>query len=79
MTDEREGAVPRSEPTEPPEPERYYAELVSLPEGGDFSVAALQEAMNEGARKSRRLISVMKEPAGRGVILVWDQEGFISG
>ncbi len=79
MTDERDTTASQSEPTEPPEPERYYAELVSPPEGGDLSVAVLQEAMNEGARKSQRLVGVMNEPAGRGVVLVWDQEGFISG
>jgi hypothetical protein len=79
MTEERDTTASRSEPTEPPEPERYYAELVSSSEGGDLSVVELQEAMNEGARKSQRLVGVMNEPAGRGVILVWDQEGFISG
>ena len=79
MTNERDAAVSRSEP-EPPAPERYYAELVS-PESGTegLSVATLQEAMNEGARKSWRLVGVLNEPMGRGVILVWDQQGFISG
>jgi hypothetical protein len=79
MTDERDAAVSRSEP-EPPEPERYYAEHVSPGPGMEsLSLAALQEAMNAGARKSWRLVGVMNEPADRGVILVWDQEGFISG
>ncbi len=77
MTDERDAAVSRSEP-EPPEPERYYAERIS-PTAEGLSLAALQEAMNEGARKSWRLVGVMNEPADRGVILVWDQQGFISG
>ena len=79
MTDERDAAVSRSEP-EPPAPERYYAELVS-PESGTegLSVATLQGAMNEGARQSWRLVGVVDDPTGRGVILVWDQQGFISG
>ncbi len=77
MTDEREAAVSRSEP-EPPEPERYYAERIS-PTAEGLSLAALQEATNEGARKSWRLVGVMNEPTGQGVILVWDQQGFISG
>ena len=77
MTDEREAAVSRSEP-EPPEPERYYAERIS-PTAEGLSLAELQEAMNEGARKSWRLVGVMNEATGQGVILVWDQQGFISG
>ena len=77
MTDE--AAVSRSEP-EPPAPERYYAERVSPASGAEsLSLAELQEAMNEGSRQSWRLVSVLNEPAGRGVILVWDQQGFISG
>jgi hypothetical protein len=80
MTDERDTAVSRSEP-EPPAPERYYAERVSPnpPETEGLSMAALQEAINEGARKSWRLTGVVNEPMGRGVILVWDLEGFFSG
>lgn len=80
MTDERDTAVSRSEP-EPPAPERYYAERISPapPETEGLSMAALQEAINEGARKSWRLIGVVNEPTGRGVILVWDLEGFVSG
>jgi hypothetical protein len=80
MTDERNTAVSRSEP-EPPAPERYYAERISPtpPETEGVSIATLQEAMNEGARKSWRLVGVLNEPMGRGVILVWDQGGFISG
>ncbi len=80
MTDERDTAVSRSEP-EPPAPERYYVERISPtpPETEGLSMAALQEAINEGARKSWRLIGVVNEPTGQGVILVWDLEGFISG
>jgi len=77
MTDEREAAVSRSEP-EPPEPERYYAERIS-PTAEGLSLAVPQEAMNEGARMSWRLVGVVNEPTGQGIILVWDQHGFISG
>ena len=77
MTDDREAQASRSEP---PEPERYYAEHVSTGSGAEsFSVAALQEAMNEGSRQSWRLVGVVNEPTGQGVILIWDQQGFISG
>jgi hypothetical protein len=78
MTDERDAAVAGSGP-EPPAPERYYAELVSPASGRGLSMADIQEAMNEGARKSWRLVGVVDDPTGRGVILVWDQHGFISG
>jgi hypothetical protein len=40
---------------------------------------ALQEAINEGARQSWKLIGVTKDPAGDGAILVWDTSGFFSG
>jgi hypothetical protein len=79
MTDERGAAAFQSE-SEPPEPERYYAERVapsSATEG--LSIAVLQEAMNEGSRKSWRLVGMLNDPMGQGVILVWDQHGFISG
>jgi hypothetical protein len=79
MTDKRNATVAGSAP-EPPAPERYYAERVapaSTAEG--LSLAMLQEAMNEGARQSWRLVGVVDDPMGEGVILVWDQHGFISG
>jgi hypothetical protein len=77
MTDDREAQASRSEP---PEPERYYAEHVSTGSGAEsFSVAALQEAMNEGSRQSWRLVGVVNEPTSQGVVLIWDQQGFISG
>jgi hypothetical protein len=79
VTDERDAALSRSEP-EPPAPDRYFAERVAPRSGaGRLSLAELQEAMNEGARKSWRLVGIVDDPAGQGVILVWDQEGFISG
>lgn len=41
--------------------------------------AALQEAINEGARQSWKLVSVTQDPtAGDGVILVRDTSGFFS-
>jgi hypothetical protein len=83
VADEREVErdVSRAEPVPgSPDPERYYAELVAPAEGeGMVSVPALQEAMNNGARSSWRLVGLMNEPGGSGVILVWDQAGFISG
>lgn len=62
-----------------PEPERYYAEHVAPPAEGSLSVADIQETINAGTRQSWRLVGVVNEPSGRGIILVWDQSGFISG
>ena len=63
-----------------PEPERYYVQYSSLDAGPEGSTeAALQEALNEGARQSWKLIGVMKDPASEGVFLVWDTTGFFSG
>src|SRR5215204_1276744 len=63
-----------------PEAERYYAQYASLDAGETGSAeAALQEAINEGARQSWKLISVTQDPTTDGVILVWDTSGFFSG
>jgi hypothetical protein len=63
-----------------PESERYHAEYVPVPGGGgEASLAALQEAINENARHSWKLISVAQDPAGQGLFLVWDKSGFFSG
>ena len=64
-----------------PEAERYYAQHASLDVGeGVSSEAALQEAINEGARHSWKLIGVTQDPTrDGGVILVWDTSGFFSG
>ena len=63
-----------------PEAERYYAQRASLDAGeGGTAEAALQEAINEGARQSWKLISVMQDPTSGGVLLVWDTSGFFSG
>jgi hypothetical protein len=64
-----------------PEAERYYAQYTSLRDAGSggSTEAALQEAINEGARHSWKLISVTKDPASEGVFLVWDTSGFFSG
>ncbi len=65
---------------ERPAAERYYAQYASLDLGPEDSPeAALQEAINEGARQSWKLISVTKDPTSEGVILVWDTSGFFSG
>ena len=63
-----------------PEAERYHAEYVPLPGGTeDAPLAALQEAINENARHSWKLISVTQDPTSQGVFLVWDTTGFFSG
>jgi hypothetical protein len=63
-----------------PEADRHYAQYSSLEAGPEgTSEAALQEAINEGARQSWKLISVTKDPTSEGVLLVWDTSGFFSG
>jgi hypothetical protein len=63
-----------------PEAERYYAQHASLDVGEGVSAeAALQEAINGGARHSWKLVGVTQDPTGNGVILVWDTSGFFSG
>ena len=63
-----------------PEAERYYAQHASLDAGeAGTSEAALQEAINEGARQSWKLVGVTQDPTSGGVILVWDTSGFFSG
>ena len=63
-----------------PEAERYRAEYVTLPGGGEgASLVALQETINENARHSWKLISVSRDPASRGLFLIWDTTGFFSG
>jgi hypothetical protein len=70
MTEEQREAPDR------PEAERYYAQHASLDAGeGGTSEAALQEAINEGARQSWKLISVTQDPMSGGVLLVWDTSG----
>jgi hypothetical protein len=63
-----------------PEAERYYAQHASLDAGeAGSSEAALQAAINEGARQSWKLVGVTQDPTSGGVILVWDTSGFFSG
>jgi hypothetical protein len=63
-----------------PAAERYYAQYAALGvDPGGAPEAALQEAINEGARQSWKLISVTQDPTGGGVLLVWDTSGFFSG
>jgi hypothetical protein len=40
---------------------------------------ALQEAINENARHSWKLISVSRDPTGPGLFMIWDTTGFFSG
>ncbi len=68
------------EASDTPEAERYHAEYVPLPGGAEgASLVALQEALNESARHSWKLVSVTQDPASRGFFLVWDTTGFFSG
>jgi hypothetical protein len=63
-----------------PEAERYYVHHTPLGAGPEDSVeASLQEAINEGARQSWKLISVAQDPKGEGFLLVWDTSGVFSG
>ncbi len=62
-----------------PVAERYYAEYVRLPATEGSAQAALQEAINEKAKRSWQLISVTQNPASQGLFLVWDTSGFFSG
>ena len=65
---------------ERPAAERYYAQYAELGVGpGGSPEVALQEAINDGARQSWKLISVTQDPTSEGVILVWDTSGFFSG
>jgi hypothetical protein len=75
MTEGRRGAPER------PEAERYYAQHASLDvEGTGSAQAALQSAINEGARHSWKLVGVTQDPTSEGdVILVWDTSGIFSG
>ncbi len=74
-------AKEEKEAPDQPNAERYLAEHVQLvAETEGSSVAALQAALSEGARKSRNLVGLSQDPTSRGgVILVWDTSGFISG
>ncbi len=70
----------RSEAHERPKAERYQAEHIQLiTETEGSSVAALQRALNKGARQSWSLVGISRDPAGQGVLLIWDTPGFISG
>ena len=62
-----------------PVAERYYAEYVGLPATEGSAQAALQEAINEKAKRSWQLISVTQNPPSQGLFLVWDTSGFFSG
>ncbi len=62
-----------------PAAERYYAEYVGLPTAENSVEAALQEAINEKAKQSWKLVSMAKGPGDDGLFLVWDTSGFFSG
>lgn len=63
-----------------PDPERYAVEYIELSsEGAEASQAKLQEILNDGSKQSQKLVGVATDPVGKGVIVIWDLEGFISG
>lgn len=63
-----------------PEPDRYSVEYVELSaEGQGDASRRLQEVLNEHSRRSQKLIGVAQDPAGKGILLFWDLEGFVSG
>lgn len=62
-----------------PEPDRYSVEYVELSEGEGEPSAKLQEILNEHSKKSEKLIGVAQDPLGKGILLFWDLEGFVSG
>lgn len=63
-----------------PDPERYAVEYIELSsEGPEVSKAKLQEILNDGSKQSQKLVGVATDPVGKGVIVIWDLEGFISG
>ncbi len=51
----------------------------SLPATEGSAQAALQEAINEKAKRRWQLISVMQNPTNQGLFLVWDTSGVSSG
>jgi hypothetical protein len=62
-----------------PAAERYFVQYLGLSFAGDSPDAVLQEAINERAKVSWKLVSMVKEPSGYGLFLVWDTSGFFSG
>ncbi len=62
-----------------PAAERYYAEYVRLPATEESIQAALQEAINEKAKRRWHLVSVTQNPTSQDLFLVWDTSGFYSG
>jgi hypothetical protein len=62
-----------------PAAERYYVQYLSMSGAEDPTDTVLQEAVNEGAKASWKLITIAEEPSGYGLFLVWDTSGFFSG
>ena len=62
-----------------PAAERYFVQYLSVGVDGGSKGAVLQEAINERAKVSWKLISIAEEPNGDGLFLVWDTSGFYSG
>jgi hypothetical protein len=62
-----------------PAAERYYAEYVSLAAVEGSAEVTLQEAINEKAKRSWKLVSIVSEPGGDDLFLMWDTSGCFSG
>ena len=56
-----------------------YLGQPSTDKGGRLWLVALQEAINENARHSWKLVGVAHDPTSHGLFLVWDTTGFFSG
>lgn len=78
LTTRQEERVSEQNNEQMPEPDRYSVEYVELNGEGDASVT-LQEVLNEHSKQSQKLIGVAQDPIGKGILLFWDLEGFVSG
>jgi hypothetical protein len=62
-----------------PAAERYFVQYLSLSVAQGSPDVVLQEAIDERAKASWKLVRMVKEPSGYGLLLVWDTSGFFSG
>ena len=69
MTDEQTNISDR------PSAERYYTEHVRISPNDDGDNELLRADVNEKLRWGWRLVSMIKDPSGDSVELVWDTAG----
>jgi hypothetical protein len=62
-----------------PAAERYFVQYLSLSVAEDSPEAVLQVSINERTKVGWKLVSMVREPSGYGLFLVWDTSGFFSG